>query len=165
MAIEFEFQLSINYKNLIAIGFIIFAIAALIFSFGVAFSSSSSNNEKEEICDTAKGWEENYEYCDRLYDELVEKDEKIHEEWAKENYDDDDDDDNNKPYPEDYYDDDGYPNILKNNNDTYQFVKCPNDNNTYPEGTKCNVANIDEDEIKDNDGATEQEEKAMKQND
>lgn len=26
----------------------------------------------------------------------------------------------------------------------YKFVKCPNDNNTYPEGTNCNVDPLEE---------------------
>lgn len=38
----------------------------------------------EPVCDSAEGYESNYELCDRLYDE-EEQDEKLHESWAKEN--------------------------------------------------------------------------------
>lgn len=95
-------------------------------------------SDKKDICDTAIGWEENPQYCDKQYDELVEKDEQIHKEWAKENKD----------------------------SDIYQPVKCMNDDNIYPEGTKCDgKPNIDEDEIKDNSEVNRQEEKAMREAD
>ena len=48
----------------------------------------------------------------------------------------------------------------------YQFTKCPNDSNSYPEGTNCNeLNNIDDDENSDSEEATEQEEKAMAKED
>lgn len=67
----------------------VIAIASVLYV-GMAFGSSSNSElEKQET-----------------------EDEKIHEEWAKENY---------------------------------QFVRCPNDTNTYPEGTKCNSDDEEED--------------------
>lgn len=69
----------------------VIAIASVLYV-GMAFGSSSNSElEKQET-----------------------EDEKIHEEWAKENY-------------------------------NYQFVRCPNDTNTYPEGTKCSSDEEEED--------------------
>lgn len=48
----------------------------------------------------------------------------------------DNNNDNDKPYPEQYFTDEGYP---------YQFVKCPDSNNIYPEGTSCDSNNHEDD--------------------
>ena len=45
------------------------------------------------------------------------------------------------------------------NDDKYQFVKCPDDNNTYPEGTVCEFTddNLEEGEEKEDEQEHEEE--------
>ena len=104
-----------TWETLFGIAFIILCtfigIAILVYSVGVgsSFAEEVLMIEKNSICETAKGYESNYQYCDKLYDELEAQDEKEHE-----------DESNQWNYPNEY-----------------PFVRCPGDTNTYPEGTKC----------------------------
>lgn len=78
----------IDLDSLFWITIWIFAIVGIIFlcviTIKVVYSTTvAADNNNNDICDTAIGWESNYEYCDKLYDEQVERDEKEHERESK----------------------------------------------------------------------------------